>query len=593
MSADKKNPETPSTVVVRKKTGETDIASTDDAANPDTIVAQPALSPIPKVAAEPASSTEAPAAEAEAAPEAPAAEAVTAAPEAPAVEATPEPEPVAPKQAPESEPKSSPAHAAAPVLEDKDEELDFAAMLGNTATEQVEQGMIITGSLVAVSGEWAFVDLGGKTEGLLAVSEIKDKEGNLTVGIGEAVEAFVVSTRGGEVKLSKSLSQSIRDYESLRDVYEGRLPVDGRVVGTNKGGYEVMVAGRRAFCPVSQMDTAFTEDPEVHVGKTYSFRITQMDGKGKRVVLSRAAILREEQQRRREELRDQLEVGAILNGEVKSVQDYGAFVDIGGIEGLCHVSELSWRRVEHPSEIVSVGDHVEVKVLGIKKTEKGDRISLSLRASQPHPWVAVGTKFVVGETYDGKVTRLQPFGAFVEIGPGIEGLVHVSEMSWEKRINHPSELLEEGQEIRVYLKSIDEERQRIGLSIKALASDPWSDAAERYGVGIAVKGTVEKIESFGIFLQIEGGITALIPGSETGVEGGDMRRKFKPGQELSGTVLSIDPSARRMSVSLKSAAEAQNMAEVREYMKGQKAADGGGKKGFGTLGDLFADRLKK
>ena len=483
--------------------------------------------------------------------------------------------------------------AAAPVLEEKDEDLDFGAMLGDMATEQVEQGMIITGSLVAVSGEWAVVDLGGKTEGLLAVSELKDKEGNLTVGVGEEVEAFVVSTRGGEIKLSKSLSQSIRDYEDLRDVYEGRLPVDGRVVGTNKGGYEVMVAGRRAFCPISQMDTAFTEDPEVHVGKSYSFRITQMDGKGKRVVLSRAAIQREEQQRRREELRDELEIGAILNGEVKSVQDYGAFVDIGGIEGLCHVSELSWRRVEHPSEIVSVGDPVEVKVLDIKKTEKGDRISLSLRASQPHPWVAVGTKFVVGETYDGKVTRLQPFGAFVEIGPGIEGLIHVSEMSWEKRINHPSELLTEGQELRVYLKSIDEERQRIGLSIKALASDPWSDAAERYGVGIAVKGTVEKIETFGIFLAIEGGITALIPGSETGVEGSDMRRKFKPGQELSGTVLSIDPSARRMSVSLKSAAEAQNMAEVREYMKGQKASGDSGKKGFGTLGDLFADRLKK
>ena len=576
-----------SKVVVRKKPSELEqpeetLAITDE----------PATEPRPTEEDTAARAT--PVEQAPAAPVEPAAKAAPADPpaiEAPAVDAEPVEPVVEATTIPRTEP---PKLAAAPVSREpeEEEEMDFAALLGASRVDRVEQGEMVTGQLVAISGQWAFVDLGAKTEGILAVAELKDDDGNLTKNIGDDVEAFVVSTRGGEIKLSQSLGKSIRDYESLRDAQAGRIPVDGRVTGTNKGGYEVMIAGRRAFCPASQIELAFTEDPSVHVGMSYQFRVTEIADRGKRIVVSRAALLREERKRRQEELKEQLFEGAILEGEVRSVQEYGAFIDLGGIEGLAHVSELSWRRVEHPSEVVNVGDQVEVKILSIKEGEKGSRISLSIREAQPHPWIAVGTKFVIGETYDGIVTRTEAFGAFVELGPGVEGLVHVSEMSWEKRVNHGNEILEPGQNVRVYLKDIDHERKRIALSLKALAKDPWVDADERYGVGMTVNGTVEKIQPFGIFLEVEPGITALIPASESGTgTGSDLRREFAPGKSLTATVLSVDQSARRMSLSLKAAGDAVDKAEIKDFFDKQKQAKSGGS--LGTLGDLFADKLGK
>lgn len=498
----------------------------------------------------------------------------------------------APTSMPSAPPPEAVALAASPAIDPKPEDsVDFGRLLGQMSVGTVEQGEIVTGRLVAVSGEWAFIDLGGKSEGLLSAAELQDGDGKLTVGVGDEVEAFVVSTRGGEIKLSQSLSRSIKDYGSLRDAYEGGIPVEGRVASANKGGYEVTIAGKRAFCPISQIDLNYTEDPAVHVGRTYDFRVSELAEKGKRIVVSRAALLREERKRKREELLTALDVGVVMPGVVKTVQDYGAFVDIGGIEGLIHVSQLSWRRVEHPSEVVNVGDQVQVKILNIKQTDKGERIGLSLREAQPHPWVAVGTTFKTGETYDGTVTRLADFGAFVELGPGIEGLIHVSEISWSKRINHASEVLEVGQTVRVYLKNIDEERQRIGLSLKALEANPWSEARDKYGVGTQVKGVVEKIEAFGIFLTVEEGLTGLIPGSESNTgQGSNLRREFKLGQELTATVLSVDPHARRMSLSLKDASEREDRAEVKKYLTEQKKDPSSG---FGTLGDLFAKKLGK
>lgn len=497
---------------------------------------------------------------------------------------------------PTTAPAPRPARAASPTRERSEpagEEPDFRTLLGDDDDDApvIEQGTIINGTIVAMSGDWAFVDLGSKSEGILAADELRDRKGELTKKIGDSIDAFVDSISGGEIRLSYKLGRSIRDYDSLLDARESGIPVEGRVVAINKGGYEVQIAGKRAFCPISQMEMGFTENPEVHLNRTYEFKIIEADEKGRRLVVSRAALQREVQEKRKEALLEDLEVGGLFAGTVTSVQDYGAFVDIGGLEGMIHVSELSWRRVEHPSEVVQVGDEVEVKLLGIKKTDKGERISLSLREAQPHPWVAVGTKFVEGESYDGVVTRVEAFGAFVELGPGVEGLIHVSEMSWERRINHAREVLEPGQPVTVHLKGIDEARKRIALSLKALVDNPWKDVRTKYPEGALVGGTVQKVEPFGIFVELEPGVVGLIPASESGTgTGTDLRREFEPGKAVQATVLAVDEGRKRISLSLKAAGEAHDQAEVADYLKKQKAEVAAG---FGTFGDLFAKKLKR
>lgn len=473
-------------------------------------------------------------------------------------------------------------------------ESSFEELLGTKLrAPEIEQGMIVSGKLIAITGDWAFIDLASKTEGILDIRELTDASGEVSVAIGDTVEAFVVSTRGGEIRLSQTLGRQIRDNVMLVEAYENKIPVEGRVTDTNKGGYEVNLAGRKAFCPISQIDLKYTDDPAVHVGNVYTFRVIEIRDDGKKIVLSRSAHLRDERKQKREELLEELVEGAEFEGVVKSIHEYGAFVDLGGIEGLVHVSEISWTRVEHPSEVIKEGDDVRVKVLGLKSTSKGKRVSLSIRQTTPHPWVAVGTKFVEGETYPGTVTRLEAYGAFVELGPGVEGLVHVSELSWERRINHPNEILSVGQPVEVYLMNIDEDRQRLALSVKALSKNPWSDANERYKSGATVTGKVEKVQPFGIFVEVEPGITALIPASETGTgHGTDLRRLFLTDQPVTATVLAVDGDKRRMSLSLKSAEASQDEREVRKFLdKQDKATQSAGS--FGTLGDLFKDKLKK
>ena len=514
--------------------------------------------------------------------------------ESPTAEAATEPAAEA-ATAPAEAAQPAPApRAEAPKTVADESNLDFASLLGEGGGfgEDVEQGDLVSGKIVAISGEYAFIDLGGKTEGIMELQDLRDGDGNVTKSVGDLLKnVFVVSTRGGEVRLSLKLGASIRDVDGILSAKETGLPVQGRVTGTNKGGYEVRIGNKRAFCPISQMETGFTEDPEIHVNQVYDFKVIEADEKGKRIVVSRAALQREKAIELKEELLAGIDSGLILDGTVRSVQDYGAFVDIGGVEGLVHVSELSWKRVEHPSEVLNVGDQVQVKVLSVKKTDKGERISLSVREVEPHPWIQVGTHFVEGESYDGTVTRLAEFGAFVEIGPGVEGLIHVSEMSWERRINHANEVLEQGQKVRVYLKSIDHERKRIALSLKALEDNPWAGVREKYPVGSKVTGKVEKVENFGVFVELEAGVTALLPASESNTgQGTNLRREFKIGAELTATVLNVEPNRRRISLSLKSAAEAEGRADMQAYFKEQKESQ---QSGFGTLGDLFANRLKK
>jgi small subunit ribosomal protein S1 len=325
---------------------------------------------------------------------------------------------------------------------------------------------------VSIQGDNVFVDLGGKTEGIIERSELADSDGCLSVQVGDRISS-VVSGRdeaSGTLLLGTRHAKRMHGSEALLRAYEEQSPVEGHVTGTTKGGLEVEMAGTRAFCPASQIDLAYVEDLQSFVGQHLAFRITKYEmGRHANLVVSRRVLLEEEQRALAEQTRTRLEVGAVMKGKVSSLQNYGAFVDLGGIEGLVHVSELAFGRVEHPKELLSLGQEVEVSVLRIDQTDNPrhpEKISLSIRALEKDPWSEVETNFPVGRLVTGTVSRLQPFGAFIELVPGVDGLAHISELVVGRRISHPQEVLSVGDRVQVKVLSIDPEKRRIGLSLK-------------------------------------------------------------------------------------------------------------------------------
>jgi small subunit ribosomal protein S1 len=371
---------------------------------------------------------------------------------------------------------------------------DFAAMMAEldgaaktNKSRRPKAGDMVKGRIVSIGAESVFVDLGGKAEGVLDRAQVLDKDGAITVKVGEEIEARVADagTKSGTVILRKTAS--LKGPEAAAEVaaaFEHGIPVEGLVAGVNKGGYDVQVAGMRGFVPLSQMDARFTEDTSVHIGQRYRFRITKLEpGRGNQMnlVLSRRAILEEEQAGRAAELRKTLQVGLVARGTVTQLKEYGAFVDLGGIEGLLHVSELGFQRVRHPSEVLSVGQVVEVAVTKIEPAvdaKKGEKISLSLKALGRDPWLDAAAKFPVAGKVTGKVTRFMPFGAFVELAPGVEGLVHISAMVAGKRVNHPSDVLELGQEVEVTVLAVEPDKRRVSLGLGSATPDDSATADE-------------------------------------------------------------------------------------------------------------------
>lgn len=329
----------------------------------------------------------------------------------------------------------------------------------------------VTGTLIAIGEEYAFVDLGAKAEGRLELAAIKDAEGQLKHAVGDRIESHVTGKdeETGMLLLGSQHGHKYHGLEEVERAYRQGLPVQGQVTGAVKGGVEVQVAGMRAFCPASQVDIRFIEDLSEFVGQRLDFRVTKLEG-GRRpnLVVSRRALLEEEQQRLAEETRAKLKEGAVLTGKVTSLKDYGAFVDIGGLEGMIHISELAFGHVKHPKEILEVGQTIEVSVLRIEPpsgAKKREKIALSIRALSRDPWLDAVEAFPVGTRTQGKVVRLQPFGAFIELAPGVDGLAHISELGAEKRINHPSEVLKEGDIVEASVIGVDVERRRISLSL--------------------------------------------------------------------------------------------------------------------------------
>ena len=386
---------------------------------------------------------------------------------------------------------------------------DFGALLeayGGDIGGSVQVGDKINGKIIAIGSETVFVDTGTKIDGVVDKKELLDDKGQLPYGVGDRLELFIIAADEGEIRLSRALS-GIGGVQLLTDAFRNRIPVEGRVTETCKGGFRVAVMQRTAFCPISQMDAKFVDTPENYVGETLLFSITQFEDKGRNIVLSRRKLLEHEQQKAREVFLTTLTTGAVLTGTVTRLMPYGAFVElIPGLEGMVHISELSWSRVEKPEEAVRPGDRVQVKVLSIDAQEEGssrEKIALSVKQVTGDPWADVFDRFHPGDIIKGKVTRCAPFGAFVEIAPGIEGLVHISEMSFVKRVQKPSDIVTPGEPVTVTVKTIDGEKRRISLSIRDTEGDPWAEVPERYPVGRSVTGVVEKKEKFGYYIALE------------------------------------------------------------------------------------------
>lgn len=467
---------------------------------------------------------------------------------------------------------------------------DFAALFEASVktAKRFEKGQMVDGVIVAIGPKVALVNVGAKSEAEIDVGELKDADGDIEVSVGDRLQAKVVGTAGAIV-LSRKGVRTASTQRELEDAYASGLAVEGRVERSVKGGYEVRIGRERAFCPMSQIDIARTVDPAVHEGKVYAFRIIEFKNDGKDLVVSRRAMLEEEQRAAADAVRASIVPDAVLSGRVASVLDFGAFVDLGGgIQGLLHVSEMSWSRSTTPSEIVQPGDAITVKVLRVD--EASGKISLGLKQLQNDPWAGVATNYAVGQVREGRVTRLADFGAFVELEPGIEGLAHVSTFppsgggarAWQKAIPP-------GTTATVEILSIDTAQKRIGVSLveEGSARAVGVQAAQAaITPGALLKGKVERHESFGVFVFLAPGRTGLLPGSETGLDrDADLRKAFPVGSEIEVVVLDVEADGRRIRLSKKAIAERQEQAEIREYATRQQST------AAPTVGSL-ADKLR-
>ena len=478
---------------------------------------------------------------------------------------------------------------------DAEEEGSFAELFeksSQTAYGRFSPGDRVTGRIVKISADTVFIDLGGKSEGTANAVEFKDQDGTLTIQEGNEVELRVASIRGG-IHLSKAIkARGAEAVEVLRDAFRNQIPVEGRVAAVNKGGFEVEISGLRAFCPISQMELRYCEKPEEHVGARYQFRIMEIKERGKNIVVSRRMLLQEEQERKIQETLAALRPDLELEGQVTKLTDFGAFVDIGGVEGMVHVSEVSRARIGHPSEILQPGQTVRVKILKMEPDKKGrQKISLSMKVLEPDPWEK-GIPFQEGDVISGKVSRLADFGAFVEIIPGLDGLVHRTEISYEK-VSHPSRVLNVGDPVQARVLKIDEPNRRISLSIKAAMVFGQNGEGEedvRLEVGQVLKGIVEDQKPYGLFVrlpQLGMKTRGLLPLEELlEADRSDVKKKMPPGKEVQVEIIAIEED-NKIRLSQKSIKERDDRGDYEKFLK--KPGRGSS---LGTLGELF-QKLKK
>jgi small subunit ribosomal protein S1 len=428
-----------------------------------------------------------------------------------------------------------------------------------------EQGELLHGQVVSISGDDAYISYGGPSEAVMDANELEGLD------VGDTVEGTVVKT-SPEIRISRKLARGKASLEQLRLMYENRLPVEGKVSARNKGGFDVNVSGLRAFCPLSQIALGKIDNPDQFVGQAYEFRVTELSDDGRRIVVSRAALLKEAAAARAEETRKAITPGAELTGTIKTITPFGAFVDLGGVDGLLHVSEMSRRRVSNPNEVVAVGQQVRVKV--IKVENGGKRISLSMKDQEPDPWGDVAERYPGGAQFTGRIVRSTDFGLFVELEPGVDGLVHYSQLPFGVKQGDPTIAI--GTSVTGWVREVDPSKKRLSLSLREVAvSDPWESAQQKYPIGKTVEGVVDHGAAPGIFVQIEPGLTGLIPSSEISVPpGGDPSRAYEPGERVVVRVMSVDPQRKRISLSVEAAKAAAEREEYVKFMDDRDAAEG-------------------
>lgn len=427
--------------------------------------------------------------------------------------------------------------------------------LFSKSMETLRPGKIVTGTVTALNREVAHVDIGFKSEGVVPIEQFYNEEGKLAVKVGDKAEVFIIALENefGQVVLSKEKADQKRVWSNVEDIFKNNGTITGKVVQKVKGGLQVDI-GIPAFLPGSQIDIRPHRNLDKFLSQTFDFKVLKVTRDKGNIVLSRRAVLMSERDQLRTETLKVLSEGVIMEGVVKNVTDYGAFIDLGGIDGLLHITDISWGRVNHPSEKLSVGQTVPVVVL--KYDGEKERVSLGMKQLKEDPWLQVQERFAVGSRVKGKVMSLADYGAFIELEEGIEGLIHVSEMSWTKNVRHPSKILKEGDYVEAVVLGIDREQQRISLGMKQLVANPWEDLHTRHPVKSIVKGKVKSIKDFGVFIEVEDGIDGLVHVSDFSwtkrikdpKEIGDL---FKKGDEVQAMVLDIDVPNERLSLGIK------------------------------------------
>ncbi len=427
----------------------------------------------------------------------------------------------------------------------------FEASQANLA--KLKPGAIVVGTVVEVRGDVVVINAGLKSEGIVPIEQFRNDAGEIDVAEGDQVKVALDSIENGfgETVLSREKAKRAMVWDELEEALEKNETITGRISGKVKGGFTVDIKDVRAFLPGSLVDVRPVRDPAYLEGKELEFKLIKLDRKRNNVVVSRRAVVESEHSEEREQLMDKLVEGAILKGVVKNLTDYGAFVDLGGIDGLLHITDMAWKRVRHPSEVVNVGDELDVRVL--KFDRERNRVSLGLKQLGEDPWDNIARRYPANSRVFGKVSNVTDYGAFVEIEPGVEGLVHVSEMDWTNKNVNPSKVVQVGDEVEVMVLDVDEERRRISLGMKQVAANPWETFAAIHKKGDKVSGQIKSITDFGIFIGLDGGIDGLVHLSDISwnTTGEDVVRNFKKGDTLDAVVLAVDPERERISLGVK------------------------------------------
>lgn len=463
------------------------------------------------------------------------------------------------------------AHAAANII-DREESVEFAALLNGTLSKQTKlTGQVVKGRVVAVTDDTVVVDVGLKSEGRVPKREFSMPGQDPEIRAGDTVEVYVerMEDRDGYTVLSREKARREEVWVVLEKNHEAKERVTGIIFSRVKGGFTVDLGGAVAFLPGSQVDIRPVRDVSPLMGTPQPFMILKMDRQRGNIVVSRRAVLEESREEARSELMGQLREGSIVNGVVKNITDYGAFIDLGGVDGLLHVTDISWKRVNHPSEVLSVGQSIEVQI--IRYNEENQRISLGMKQLESDPWIEASQKYTIGQRTSGKITNITDYGAFVELEAGVEGLVHVSEMSWTKKNVHPNKIVTSGQEVSVQVLDIDMEKRRISLGIKQTQENPWNAFAANHKVGEDLDGEIRNITEFGLFVGMPGDIDGMVHLSDVSWEDAteEALKPFKKGDTVKVRILDIDAAKERIALGIKQLGENPVAGAMSGLAKGQ------------------------